>query len=136
MSFFEELLSSPAFWSILIGFFSTVIGILFTRFIAWLNIKIGKEKFEELKSYTRSAVEFVEQIALKYGWDKEAKFQAATIQVKEWATSKKIKLSEEQIRVLIEQAVYNLKGIFDTCIKADETAPIVPIEEEIITPVP
>jgi len=94
---------------LLIVTFIPIIGLALRNWIA------SKAKFEELltqEALVQSAVEFVEQVY--YALDGEEKYAQALSWASEAFGRRGFKVSEEDLKGMIESAVYNLKqGWFD-----------------------
>lgn len=75
--------------------------------IPWLKEKIGTDKLAQIEKWTRYAVEMAQQVHWsETGQDKKA---IVTEFLKEILTAKNISISDEQLDVLIEAAVKEMK---------------------------
>lgn len=107
--------------------FIVVILVLFvTRYlIPWLKAKIGADKLETAEKWARYAVLKAQQVL----WEKDGQDRKAYVTefLKELLIAKNIALSDEQVDVLIEAAVKQMKIeenaglIIDTDIEVEES---------------
>lgn len=81
--------------------------VITTYIIPYIKAKVGTEKFNQVKLWTRIFVDAAEQTVTKPGTG-----QKKLILVTDWLKNKLkelgVELSDEQIRLLIEDAVYNM----------------------------
>lgn len=85
-----------------------VVAMVIARYLVpWLKEKIGAEKLAEAERWAKYAVLYAQQVLQKdTGADKKA---YVTKFLKELLTAKNIALSDEQLNVLIEAAVKEMK---------------------------
>lgn len=104
-----------------------VAALVITRFLVpWLKEKIGVDKLAVAEKWARYAVLKAQQVL----WDESGKDRKAYVTefLKEIMIAKKIALSDEQLDVLIEAAVKQMKieensGIvYDTAVEVPESA--------------
>lgn len=75
--------------------------------VPWIKEKIGADKLAQIEKWTKYAVEMAQQVHwTETGEDKKA---IVTKFLKEILTAKNIALSDEQLNVLIEAAVKEMK---------------------------
>lgn len=75
--------------------------------VPWIKEKIGADKLAQIEKWTKYAVEMAQQVHwTETGEDKKA---IVTKFLKEMLTAKNIALSDEQLDVLIEAAVKEMK---------------------------
>lgn len=82
-----------------------IIALVTTFLIPWLKTKLDAEKFEQVKAWTKVAVDAAEMIYKGAGRGEEKKAY-----VLEYLNSKGYTLDEESINNLIEAAVLELKN--------------------------
>lgn len=82
--------------------------VITTYIIPYIKAKVGTEKFNQVKLWTNIFVDAAEQTVTRPGAG-----QKKLILVTDWLKNKLrelgVELSDEQIRLLIEDAVYNMK---------------------------
>ena len=97
---------------ILISALSTIITALLSVALAylsaWLKAKYTSEQIAKGKEIASIAVQAVEKIAETTGWHGEQKYQEAVKYIAELTQKAGLKLSEEQVKALIESAVHQL----------------------------
>lgn len=84
----------------------TVVGII----VSYVTVKVKalyekKVNTEQKKEIVKTVVEMVEQIAKSQGWTSAQKFEEARKNALEWLNSVGIKITELELRALIESAV-------------------------------
>jgi len=72
---------------------------------AWLKAKYTSEQIAKGKEIASIAVNAVEKIAETTGWKGEVKYQEAVKYIAELSQKAGLRLSEEQVKALIEAAV-------------------------------
>ncbi len=80
-----------------------IVGVIGESIRKWLNAKFNKEQLQQGVEITNIAVKAIEQVSETIGV--EDKFNSAKKKVVSALNEKKIKISEEQIDLLIEAAV-------------------------------
>lgn len=79
-----------------------------TRYLVpWIKQKIGAEKLAEIETWAKQTVLMVQQVYKE--WDGEDKKAYVTRFLKELLISKNISISDEQLDILIEAAVKQMK---------------------------
>lgn len=78
-----------------------------TYLVPWIKAKIGAEKMAAIEKWTKYAVEMAQQVY----WSKPGQDRKAIVTeiLKEILTAKNIAISDEQLDILIEAAVKEMK---------------------------
>ena len=108
-----NVLLNEFFGTYLIPAVVTVVGAI----ASWIGVQLkklytDKVNTKEKQDVVESTVTYIQQV---YGDLKgEEKLEKALETASEWLTSKGISVSDSELRVLIESAVYNMKKGFET----------------------
>ncbi len=76
-----------------------------------LTARLGREKLWAAVEVARLAVEFVEQVSERLGYQGSAKLRDALEQAKSLARAHGVALTDEQWKVLLEQAVRHMNQV-------------------------
>lgn len=86
---------------------TAIAGYLATKIKVFFDSKIDKDNQERLLEFIAATVEFVEQIGIDLR--PEEKFELAKSKILIWINQKGITVTEDELEVLIEAFVHNLK---------------------------
>ena len=108
-----NVLLNELFGTYLIPAVVTVVGAI----ASWVGVQLkklytDKVNTKEKQEVVQSTVTYIQQVY----WDLkgEEKLEKAVETASDWLTSKGINVSDSELRVLIESAVYNMKKGFET----------------------
>ena len=87
---------------------TAIAGYLATRIKAYIDSKIDKDKQNQLLKFIKVTVDYVEQIGIKL--KPEEKFELAKAKALIWINGKGLTVSEDELEILIEAFVHNLKA--------------------------
>lgn len=85
---------------------TAIAGYLATQTKLFIDGKIDKQNQEKLMDFVRTTVEYVEQIGIEL--QPEKKFELAKSKILIWTNEKGIKVTEDELEILIEAFVHNL----------------------------
>lgn len=86
---------------------TAIAGYLATRIKAFVDARVDKDNQERLMGFISLTVDYVEQIGIDL--KAEEKFQLAKSKIIIWIRQKGLSVSDEEIEVLIEAFVHNLR---------------------------
>lgn len=130
-TFWNDFFSNTVVVSAIIAVLGAALSYLGNMLRQLLNNKLGKDKLDKAIVYVEQVVGFVEQISNQMGWNSQEKFNEAFTRIRAWAAKNGITYTDEEWRVLVEKAVFELTNAWDLFKECEDE---VPTEKEGSTP--